>query len=81
MDAAARAALRGACMEIQAKSYRMQTDLDAMQQACQDEESFPRTTSASATSTSSWRAWSNALLLEQLTPSVGALDVPGSVPR
>ncbi|MGC4916328.1 ATP-binding protein [Streptomyces albogriseolus] len=40
VDAAARAALRGACMEIQAKSYQMQTDLDALQQACEDEETL-----------------------------------------
>ncbi|MFS0691803.1 ATP-binding protein [Streptomyces nitrosporeus] len=40
VDAAARAALRGACMEIQAKSYQMQTDLDSLQQACEDEETL-----------------------------------------
>ncbi|MFD8589883.1 ATP-binding protein [Streptomyces sp. NPDC059637] len=40
VDAAARAALRGACMEIQAKSYQLQTDLDALQQACEDEKTL-----------------------------------------
>ncbi|MEU2354432.1 sensor histidine kinase [Streptomyces misionensis] len=40
VDAAARAALRGAFMEIQAKSYQLQTDLDTMQQTCEDEEAL-----------------------------------------
>ncbi|MGZ2358492.1 ATP-binding protein [Streptomyces sp. 372A] len=40
VDAAARAALRGACMEIQAKSYQLQTELDALQQACKDEKTL-----------------------------------------
>ncbi len=40
VDAAARAALRGAFMEVQAKSYQMQTDLDALQQRCEDEETL-----------------------------------------
>ncbi|MHC3394779.1 ATP-binding protein, partial [Streptomyces lavendulocolor] len=40
VDAAARAALRGACMEIQAKSYQLQTDLDTLQQTCEDEETL-----------------------------------------
>ncbi|MFE0774202.1 ATP-binding protein [Streptomyces sp. NPDC058861] len=40
IDAAARAALRGACMEIQAKSYQLQALLDTLQQACEDEETL-----------------------------------------
>jgi signal transduction histidine kinase len=40
VDAAARAALRGACMEIQSKSYQLQTLVDALQRACEDEETL-----------------------------------------
>lgn len=40
VDAAARAALRGACMEIQAKSYQLQTNFDTLQQTCEDEETL-----------------------------------------
>ncbi|WP_051698616.1 ATP-binding protein [Streptomyces albus] len=40
VDAAARAALRGAFMEVQAKSYQLQTDLDTLQQECEDEQTL-----------------------------------------
>ncbi|MFD5110542.1 ATP-binding protein [Streptomyces cinereoruber] len=39
-DAAARAALRGTCMEIQAKTYQLQALLDTLQRACEDEETL-----------------------------------------
>ncbi|MFE6977155.1 sensor histidine kinase [Streptomyces sp. NPDC057682] len=40
VNAAASAALRGAFMEIQAKAYRLQTDLTDLQHSCEDEKTL-----------------------------------------
>ncbi|MGW6202289.1 ATP-binding protein [Streptomyces sp. NPDC055089] len=42
VDAAARIALRGACMEIQAKSYQLGALLDALAQECENEETLKK---------------------------------------